>query len=78
MVDEEANVDAARAHDHVLGVDKVPSVDIDGEVAGGQTGERAMNAALELIVRRTRADRFAHGEHKQFAYAERRRKGKGR
>ena len=63
MVDEEANVDATRTHHHVFGIDEVSSVDIDGEVTGGQTRERPMDAALELIVRSTRADRFAHGEH---------------
>ena len=52
-------------------------VDVDGEVAGSKTGERANHAALILIDRRSGADRFAHGESDEFANAQRCRQRKG-
>ena len=39
------------------------------EVAGGQTGQRAVDAALELVVRRARTDRFTDGQRDEFAHA---------
>lgn len=75
---EEANVRRTFADDDGIRVDETAAVDDDREVAGRESGQRAVNAARKLVARGARADRFAYGKREQVAHAHRRREGKGR
>jgi hypothetical protein len=68
----EADVCGPLADDDCFGVGETAAIDVDREIAGRQPGERAANAARELIVRRPRADCFANGEGEKVANAQRR------
>jgi hypothetical protein len=77
MTEEEADVGGAFADDDGVSVGEAASVDVDDEVAGREAAKRPVNAARELIVRSTRAERFANGELEQVANAQRRGERKG-
>lgn len=76
-VDKEPNVDGSLAYNDRVYIGKMPAVDVDSEIAGGEAGESAHHAALKLIVRRTRAYSFSNGERNEFANAQRRSHRKG-
>ena len=60
--EEEANIGRPFADDDRVGVGETTAVDVDDEVPGCEPGERTVNAARELVVRRPRSDRFADGK----------------
>jgi hypothetical protein len=76
VVQKEANVCGLFTHDHRFGIRKWTSVDIEDEIAGGQSRQRPEHAPLKLIVRCAFADRFANRKRKQLAHAQRRCKRK--
>lgn len=56
----------------------MPPVDVDREIARGQSRKRPVHASLKFVVRCAHADRFANGERDEFAHAERGGQRKGR
>lgn len=78
LLQEETYADRTLAHHDRFGIVKMAPVDVDGEIAGCEAGERAMHAALKLVDRRSRTDSFADGEREQLAYPQRRCKSEGR
>jgi len=77
-IEKEANVDDALAYDHRFSVGKDAAADVDAKIAGAEPGERSMHAALELVLRRARPNRFAHGKCEELSHAQWRREGESR
>lgn len=73
----EADRGGAAAHDHVIRVAEVPSVDLDGKASRYQAAERGAQASRVFIVRCPRADRFAYRKRDEIAHAQRRREREG-
>ena len=69
VIQEEPYVRFAFADDDLVAVEEGAPVDVDGEIARRKPGQRAYHGPLKFIVRRPRADRFAHGERDEFANA---------
>ncbi len=60
------------ANHDCVGIGKGAPVDVDSEVAGGETRQRTMYAARELVARGARTDRLPNRESEQVAHAKRR------
>ena len=77
LIEEEPHVGGSFTDDDIVGIYKASAVHVYGEIAGGEPGERAMDAPRELVVRSARAKGFAHGVCEQVANSQWRGERKG-